>query len=391
MNKQIALDFFEKFLLSPDEKITIRGFRDKEKFDDPYKDATGAKCGTVVELLPYIEKANASPWGFYFIPNDMGGAVTENADFKRARAVFIDIDDAPLPTFFALPPSAVLRRSDNSGFHVYWFLAEYTTDPEQWRTVQKMLIRFYKSDKTIHNPARLMRIPGTLNYKSKYPAPVCYEIDTIPGNRYSLDEIILAHTDKTKTIATARMHARRLFGDERLVEGDGRHDKLIRATFIFNDYGLTVDETFEELKKIVNDCFDAPITDEKIRKYAEARSSAQNKTGSASIEKAIQDQAKVDRMRECVKDWYYVRQQESFFMEGSPTPVTQTGFNAKFAYAADQANPARFVFMHDIIKQYEALVYDPSEPREIVTVGGVNRNMYTPPALEPVDVLPQCR
>jgi len=387
MHKQTALDFFEKFLFSPDEKITIRCFRDRGKTGDQKKDAISAKTGTVDSLLPFIEAVNRETYGAYFVVNATEGG-TADADILHARALFIDIDDAACPAYFPVEPSAILRRSDGAGYHVYWFLSEPETNLAVWTAAQKTLIAFYKSDKVIHNPARLMRIPGTVNHKESCDAPI-YEIESINEKRYTLADVITGHAGNDKRLEQARARIAAVFDGKEIADGDGRHKAFIQVAYILNDYGFSGVDAKAEVERASQKYLKNPYTPAEIETFLAGQKYAKGEKGNALVDKAVKDQAKVDRMRECVKDWYYVRQQESFFMEGSPLPVTQTGFNAKFAYAADQANPARFVFMHDIIKQYESLVYDPSEPREIVTVGGVNRNMYTPPALEPVDAFPQ--
>ena len=73
------------------------------------------------------------------------------------------------------------------GIHLYWRLVEPMTDLEAWRTLQKRLIQLLGSDPSIHDPPRIMRLPGFVNLNGA-PAP-CRIIDADGDRRYGLAEI----------------------------------------------------------------------------------------------------------------------------------------------------------------------------------------------------------
>ena len=382
--------FFDSFLSSSDEKITIRFLRDAGKTGTA-ADARAGKSGTVADLLPAIKRENKTTWGAYFVVNSTGGKPgTNDSDVQHARALFIDVDGAACPEFFPVEPSAILRRSDGGGFHVYWFLndtPEDVADMAAWTAAQKTLIHYYKSDKTIHNPARLMRIPGTVNHKEKANGAV-YELDKLTGERYDIDAVIMGHTSEDARKKAARLAIRRLFKGAKMEDGDGRHRAFVQVVFILNDYGFTGDAAKAELAR-ANEKYNAdPYTPEELEKFLSSQKYAKGAKGNKAVEKAAEEQAKIDRMTEAVKNWYYVRQQDAFFMEGSNVPVTPQGFSAKFSYLLGAVNPAKFVFLHDCIKQYESFVYDPGADTDIPTRAGIDRNMYTPPEIAPIETRP---
>lgn len=388
MDLKIAQEFFEHFLIDKEKHhITIRTLRDRDKTGDPKQDATSGKCGTFAEILSHLKKANEVPWGAYFVVNHTGGKGTLDADVKHARALFIDIDGEHCPEFFPVAPSAILRRSDGCGFHVYWFLSEVEKDLARWTAAQKSLISFYKSDKTIHNPARLMRIPGTVNHKKDANGAV-YEIQSINKTRYTVSEVLAGHESDSAKLECVRKKISNVFSGMELSDGDGRHQAFVQVSFILHDYGFTGDAAREELARANEKYLRSTYTPEELQKFLDSQKYAKNEKGGAVAAKVIATQEKVDRIRELTKDWYYVRQQDAFFMEGSQMPVTGTGFNAKFAYASDCANPVRFCFLHDVLKQYESLVYEPAEGPDVPTVGGIARNTYLAPDLEPVEKKP---
>ena len=247
MNRKTAVDFFSALLSDPAEKVTFRCFKDRAKTGDQKSDAKKAVLGEVSRVLPSLEKVNASIWGAYFIVNATNGG-TADKDVTRVRALFIDIDDDDAPEFYALEPSCILRRSDGGGFHIYWFLRGHETDLEKWSNTQKTLIRYYKSDKTIHNPARLMRIPGSINHKEGIDAPE-YEIFSMTEKRYTMDEVLLAHTNEKARLRKARRDIAHVFDGEKLEDGEGRHAAFVKVAFILNDYGFSGVEAKKELSR----------------------------------------------------------------------------------------------------------------------------------------------
>lgn len=102
--------------------------------------------------------------GIFYCPNITDINRIKDTDIIASYSVFIDIDDAPLPTSFAISPSCIVDGGDGKHFHVYWFI-EKTRDLESWKDVQKALINYYGSDSAIKNPARLMRLPDSINFK----------------------------------------------------------------------------------------------------------------------------------------------------------------------------------------------------------------------------------
>jgi len=114
---------------------------------------------------------------------------TRSKDVACARCLFADFDgidpytardrwcDADMPT-----PTLVI--ASGHGVHAYWRLAEPITDVALWTRCQKRLIALLGSDRAIHDPARIMRLPGFLNHKE--PVAVCSIVDDNPARIYDL-------------------------------------------------------------------------------------------------------------------------------------------------------------------------------------------------------------
>ena len=121
---------------------------------------------------------------------------SKNDDVLLARSLFVDIDHIEVDEALArvaaagLPTPTMIVVSGH-GVHLYWRLLEPITDLNRWTEIQKRLIEVCKSDPAIHDPARIMRLPGFMNVNGDQPTP-CYIHDADSGRRYSLDDI-LAH------------------------------------------------------------------------------------------------------------------------------------------------------------------------------------------------------
>ena len=65
----------------------------------------------------------------------------------------------PRPTYFVLTGTKPCHRP-----HVYWELEEPTRNLEAWTATQRAIAATLKSDKSVINPSRIMRIAGTVNW-----------------------------------------------------------------------------------------------------------------------------------------------------------------------------------------------------------------------------------
>lgn len=172
-------------LFTPTDIIEIRGFHGDE---GPRK----RWFGTTSELYqrPEIIVANAEGFDLYqgVNPRPARGA-GKNADITTCRTVCVDLDPGegcPPVTidegFFLLAqsglPTANAIIHSGSGLQVFWALSE-PVDGERWRALQKGAISCFPYDRSvthadacIHDPARVMRLPGTVNWKNGNTATV---------------------------------------------------------------------------------------------------------------------------------------------------------------------------------------------------------------------------
>lgn len=103
----------------------------------------------------------------------------EDQDVVVARNLFVDFDDAapeealaritnaPLPA-----PTLLISSGRATGTHAYWRLLEPVTNMDVWKGLQRTLIRLLHSDRSIINPSRIMRLPGTFNFPRSGPCRI---------------------------------------------------------------------------------------------------------------------------------------------------------------------------------------------------------------------------
>lgn len=97
--------------------------------------------------------------GIYFVVNPGGNS---DEEITSSHVVFCEMDDRPLAEQhrimdeFIFPPS--IRFETRKSVHCYWLLKDDIT-PEKFTAIQERLILQFASDKSLHNPSRVMRVP----------------------------------------------------------------------------------------------------------------------------------------------------------------------------------------------------------------------------------------
>ena len=117
----------------------------------------------------------------------------KNADIKRAFFAFVDADekgaaDRVRESKLFIPEMEVVTGTKPFlRNHVYFRFDEPMKDMARWSELQKALIFRFKTDASIHNPSRLMRVAGTIAYPSQKKLRKHYQTELtklIIGNRY---------------------------------------------------------------------------------------------------------------------------------------------------------------------------------------------------------------
>jgi hypothetical protein len=84
----------------------------------------------------------------------------------------------------AVPPHALV--DSGNGYHAYWILDKPTDDKKRAQWIMKRMHRSLDCD-PVHDPARILRLPGTLNFKSD--PPMLVKVVWLHHTRVTLDEM----------------------------------------------------------------------------------------------------------------------------------------------------------------------------------------------------------
>lgn len=132
------------------------------------------------------------PLNIYAGPNPrIAKGCSKSGDVLLARNLFVDIDNITVESaLMRLPltglPMPTMIVVSGKGVHFYWRLTDPITDLLLWTRLQKRLIRLLGSDEAVHDPARVMRLPGFRNVNKKAR---CFIHDADPARRYALADI----------------------------------------------------------------------------------------------------------------------------------------------------------------------------------------------------------
>lgn len=117
------------------------------------------------KLLPVLRRKNAEGWAIFYSANRTDGEGRSLSNMIAARVLALDLDGAPLPSKWKIPPHAILETSP-ARFQCLWALNE-THDFARHRDVMLRLAARYGGDKSIADITRVLRLPGFIHQKRK--------------------------------------------------------------------------------------------------------------------------------------------------------------------------------------------------------------------------------
>ena len=106
------------------------------------------------------------------VPQDAPKAAKDQ-DIKRSSFAFVDADDAGAANrarscdLFVQAMEVVTGVKPHFRNHIYYKFDQPMTVMREWTELQKLLADELGTDKSIHNPSRIMRVAGTISYPPK--------------------------------------------------------------------------------------------------------------------------------------------------------------------------------------------------------------------------------
>ena len=200
---------------------------------------------------------------------------TKSKDVANASCLFVDFDginaiEARGRWHNIGLPTPTITIASGHGVHAYWRLSEPVFDLDLWSKLQKRLIALLGSDAAIHDPARIMRLPGFTNHKE--PIAACQIIDEEQTRIYDLNFLIplmysvitesdymaqykAAHNntiqlrkpvyDNTSAVKIAKLTAAKWLG---VTKGGRNHKAFQNAAYLLKNLGLTEEQAWPILR-----------------------------------------------------------------------------------------------------------------------------------------------
>jgi putative DNA primase/helicase len=168
--------------------LLFQALPDNKNLKIPPKSILGSMDDVYEQLVAW----NAAGYGIFVTVNKTTESRRTSKDIVGVRAYFVDKDDGDLRNH-VLQPTIEVRTKQ--GMHGYWVLRELG-DTANFQAIQKILIHHYRSDKSVKDLPRLMRLPGFFHLKVP-EEPVMVNVVSSSDAKYSLEEISHAYSEKS--------------------------------------------------------------------------------------------------------------------------------------------------------------------------------------------------
>ncbi|MDY7546748.1 DNA-primase RepB domain-containing protein [Glaciimonas sp. CA11.2] len=170
----------EKFLQTLDSEgiFTFQTFHDEKNKNHRL---SRVLHGTLAEHQIELDVLNQQGAGIFVMVNRGDGIVKSdyktcrtNANVTHVRAVFVDLDGAPLQSILeaGMSPNIIVKSSPGR-WHAYWRVNDCPL--EQFKSAQTALANRFDGDPTVVDLARVMRIPGFYHRKGPPVMTTIYE------------------------------------------------------------------------------------------------------------------------------------------------------------------------------------------------------------------------
>ena len=219
--------------------------------------------GTLAMRGDELARLNTKGAGIFVMVALGDGKGRKNKNVTKIRAVFVDLDGAPLEPLLtcAAPPHIVVETSPGR-YHAYWLMKDCS--PQQFRSVQRTLAVRFNGDPSVCDPARVMRLPGFWHQKA---APFQTRIDQIVPDltAYNLATLI----EKLNLRLELSGKPKRYGGKDKIPEGE-RNSTLHEMAYDFSRTGFPPARAKERLTKVNASRCLPPLGDAELQQICES-------------------------------------------------------------------------------------------------------------------------
>jgi hypothetical protein len=191
-NLDAARRHLELLTGEPDPVVAFQLFSDSDKNNRRF--ARGFH-GRFDDVLPRLIQAQEDGCGVFIAVNETDGRARRKENMTAARALFLDLDGAPLPDTWPADPDLVLLSSFHDGVakHQVWWFIEPTTDWGTWQRMQKALVRRYGGDPKCTLTTQVGRLAGFFHLKrpeQPWQVQTLHDSGADPAIRVPLDYLV---------------------------------------------------------------------------------------------------------------------------------------------------------------------------------------------------------
>ncbi len=248
-------EFLRAFFPDENELIYFRAFKPKDAPDTesnrPQNYAANrkvlAQAGGEIELKKFNHLR-----GVYFAPNAGGNS---DSEITRFNAVFVEKDDLAIEEQHWIldncPIANSIRVETKKSVHAYWLLKGNCT-VDEWRDIQKRLIAYFDSDKSIKNPSRVMRLPFYmhLTYSDQATGKFdCKPVEVVqfnPERRFFITEL----RDAFPAVGKSNDYSSNGFNASEIINEGNRNNALLSIAGSLRRKGLGENEILATLREV---------------------------------------------------------------------------------------------------------------------------------------------
>ncbi|HVF00289.1 MAG TPA: primase C-terminal domain-containing protein [Rubrobacteraceae bacterium] len=201
------------------------------------------------------------------------------AGVKRLWEIWGDLDcrgghsrESRLQQIKALPYHPSIVVWSGGGYHVYWLLWEPAEGPETMDQAELIMQRLAKGldGDPVHDRSRILRVPGTKNFKYREPRSV--EIEALyPDRRYELaqlQEMAESFPGESSIDGTDGLVPREVLG--KLICENRRNLSLMSVAGSLRDRGLDLETILAVLIEVNRLRCMPPLDDEEVTRIAQS-------------------------------------------------------------------------------------------------------------------------
>lgn len=163
-----------------------------QTFDDSSakrRDLAQVMPGNLGQHAAALKRLNAAGAGVFVVVNATDGQGRRAGNVTHTRALFVDLDGAPLDPLTAcdIEPHLIVESSPGK-WHAYWLLRPIAAHADTFKRYQHAIAARFGGDPSVCDLPRVMRLPGFIHRKGEpFQTRIFHESGAWP---YELDELV---------------------------------------------------------------------------------------------------------------------------------------------------------------------------------------------------------